>query len=290
MIDLHCHSIFSDGEHSPAELLKKAENLGLTYFSITDHNNCFAYENIDQTVFSGRLIPGVEIVTSFETHIIEVLGYGIDIKKINEWVVKNKNKELEFAKTIYPKLTQIFDKEKIKYTKNVNYEEIVKDDDPTGKIKQYIYNDLLKYEENQNIIKEDILLTYANFNKKGLNNPNSNFFISEYIRFPSINETIDLIHKSGGLSFIAHIYQYNVENHIDFLEKIRNQVNLDGIETYHSSFSKEQTKQINDYADKNNLYKSGGSDYHGKLKPGIKLGLNLEIEDEIITPWINKIK
>ena len=37
------------------------------------------------------------------------------------------------------------------------------------------------------------------------------------------------------------------------------------------------------------LYKSGGSDYHGKLKPGIKMGLDLQIPDNIIEPWINKV-
>lgn len=50
MIDLHCHSNFSDGDLSPSELLNKAENMGLSYFSITDHNNCFAYEKIDTKV------------------------------------------------------------------------------------------------------------------------------------------------------------------------------------------------------------------------------------------------
>ena len=244
MIDLHCHSVFSDGEFTPNELLEKAEKLNLTYFSITDHNNCFAYDNIDKSKFSGKIIPGVEIVTSFEKHIIEILGYGVDTQKINKWVIENQKKELEFAKTIYRKLAEIFDKENIRYTKNINDEEIVNQEDPTGKIKLYIYNDLLKYKENQNIVKEDILSSYSNFNKKGLNNPNSAFFISEYTRFPSIKETIDLVHESNGLCFLAHIYQYNVTNHIEFLNKIVKEVSLDGVETYHSSFYKEQIDEI----------------------------------------------
>ena len=289
MIDLHCHSSFSDGDCTPNELLKKAELLNLTYFSITDHNNCFAYENLDTDIFKGTIITGIEIVTSFEKHIIEILGYGVDIKEINEWSRKNQKKEKDYAEQIYDILIKIFEQNKICYTKNVNIQEMIRRDDPTGNIKQYIYNDLLKYKKNAEIIGEDILHSYANFNKKGLNNPNSLIFINEYKRFPKINEVVNLIHENNGLCFLAHLYQYNVDKHIEFLNQIMDSVKLDGVETYHSSFSEKQTAQINEYAMKVNLYRSGGSDFHGKLKPGINLGLDLKIPEEIIKPWVNKI-
>ena len=289
MIDLHCHSIYSDGDCEPNELLKKAEELRLTYFSITDHNNCFAYENIDTSKFSGTLLNGIEIVTSFEKHIIEILGYGVDVQEINKWSRENKKKEKDYAKQIYNVLIAIFEKNKISYTKNVNIQEIISGEDPTGKIKQYIYNDLLQYKNNIEIIGNDTLYSYANFNKKGLNNPNSSLFINEYKRFPSIKEVIDLVHKNNGLCFLAHIYQYNVNNHIEFLNRLMNTVKLDGIETYHSSFSETQTAQINEYAKKMNLYRSGGSDYHGKLKPNVNLGLDFQILEKIIEPWVSKV-
>ncbi len=290
MIDLHSHSVFSDGEFTPNELLKKAEQLKLDYFSITDHNNCFAYEDIENTIFSGKLIKGVELVTSFEKHIIEVLGYGVEIQKINEWSKQNAKKELEYAKSIYDILFMIFEKEGIFYTKQNNVKDKIPSQDPTGWIKQYIYEDLLKYDKNQEIIGKEILSTYSAFNKKGLNNPNSILFIHEYTRFPTLQEVVELIHNSNGLCFLAHLYQYNANNHIEFLNKIVKGVKLDGIETYHSSFSREQIEEINEYADKLNLYKCGGSDYHGKLKPGINLGLDLQISNELIKPWISKIK
>lgn len=284
MIDLHCHSSFSDGEFIPNELLKKAEELKLNYFSITDHNNCFAYENLDSSNFNGILVPGVEIATSFEKHIIEILGYGVNIEQINQWNRQNQIKDLQYTEMIYDQFINIFEKKGIQYTKINDKEKIIK-----GKIKQYFYQDLLKYEKNKDIIGMEILNSYADFNKKGLNNPNSILFISEYTRFPSLVEAIELIQKNGGLCFLAHVYQYNVGNHIEFLDRIRNYVKIDGIETYHSSFSKEQIIQINQYADKYNLYKSGGSDYHGKLRPGVKLGLDLQISEELIKPWISKL-
>lgn len=158
----------------------------------------------------------------------------------------------------------------------------------TGTIKELIYKDLLKYEENKNMIGKE-LQSYSSFNKVGLNNPASILFINENERFLSIYKTVDLIHRNGGLCFLAHVYQYDVKNHIDFLNEIIEEIDLDGIEIRHSSFSKEQVEKITKYADQKGLYKSGGSDFHGRLKPGINLGLDMTIGEDIIKPWIDKV-
>ena len=63
---------------------------------------------------------------------------------------------------------------------------------------------------------------------------------------------------------------------------------IDGFECYHSNFSKEQIEYILEYCDNKGLLKSGGSDYHGKNKPGIELKVgkgNLEIPRDIIKNW-----
>ena len=49
MIDLHIHTIYSDGADTLTEVLKKAEKLKLEYISITDHDNCYAYDELKKT-------------------------------------------------------------------------------------------------------------------------------------------------------------------------------------------------------------------------------------------------
>ena len=235
MIDLHCHSTFSDGELKPNELLQEAEKLGLSYFSITDHNNCFAYQNINKKFFNGKLITGVELGTSFDGQIIEILGYGMDINEINNWRKIEEKKEPEYERIVYDRLEEIFEKNNIHYSKNAKLREQIDDTFETGTIKQLIYKDLLKYKENKQIITDE-LESYSNFNKIGLNNPKSILYIHEYTRFLSLKEAVDIIHRNGGLCFLAHIYQYEVGNHLQFLDRIRDVVRLDGIEVYHSSF------------------------------------------------------
>lgn len=63
---------------------------------------------------------------------------------------------------------------------------------------------------------------------------------------------------------------------------------IDGIEVYHSSFTKEEMKELEKYCKKNNLYISGGSDCHGDKKPDRKIGIgynNLNISEDVISDW-----
>ena len=66
---------------------------------------------------------------------------------------------------------------------------------------------------------------------------------------------------------------------------------IDGVECNYSSFTEEQTQRLEEFCDNNSLLKSGGSDYHGMLKPNIQMGRgtnNKKIEKKIIEKWINK--
>ena len=44
MIDLHMHTVYSDGDKAVEEILKLCEEKQLEYISITDHNNCMQYK------------------------------------------------------------------------------------------------------------------------------------------------------------------------------------------------------------------------------------------------------
>lgn len=87
MIDLHMHSVYSDGDKTVEEILKMCEDKKLEYISITDHNTCAAYEDkniLNNNIFSGKIIKGVEMNATFENKNIEILGYNINRPKIIE--------------------------------------------------------------------------------------------------------------------------------------------------------------------------------------------------------------
>ena len=114
--------------------------------------------------------------------------------------------------------------------------------------------------------------------------PNMNF-----IEFrPPYKEVIDIIHKAGGKAFLAHPFEYKFKDTIGFINDLRKEKELDGIECFHPSANQEQRNILVDYAKNNNLYISGGSDYHGNPKPDIEIGVgrgDLSISEEILN-WL----
>lgn len=63
---------------------------------------------------------------------------------------------------------------------------------------------------------------------------------------------------------------------------------IDGVEVYHSSFTKEQTNTLINYCQDKKLLMSGGSDCHGEEKKERRLGIgygNLNIDKKIIENW-----
>lgn len=76
-VDLHIHSNYSDGELSPQEIVIKAKEKGLKYFSICDHNTLKPYLSTN-IAKEESLIPAIEFDCWYKGVLIHILGYGID--------------------------------------------------------------------------------------------------------------------------------------------------------------------------------------------------------------------
>lgn len=96
MVDLHMHTIYSDGDKTVEEVLKMCEERKLEYISITDHDTCWQYEDgalKDNKIFSGKIIKGAELHAVFQNRSIEILAYNIDTNIINEWCERYYSEE-----------------------------------------------------------------------------------------------------------------------------------------------------------------------------------------------------
>ena len=290
MIDLHMHTTYSDGTDTVKELLEKAESLGLEVISITDHNTCKSYFEMEEfnvkEIYKGDILVGCEFTTSFDNRLIEVLGYGFDYKKVNKYLEEFYSDELVSKRTniLYNRLL-----DRIKELGLEFHLERVRDKKFTNEFfERGIYEELVKYENNKEKLKEDVWASFSNFYRKGLTNPKSKLFINHVEFKPSIKEIVNLIHKNGGIAFLAHPYQYKFTDTEKFLDKIYDEVALDGIECFYTTFSEEQTNYLLDFAKKKNLLISGGSDYHGTNKENHNLGVgrgNLKISKDIINNY-----
>ncbi|MCA0402923.1 MAG: PHP domain-containing protein [Proteobacteria bacterium] len=108
MIDLHCHSFFSDGIHSPEELLHKALESGIKILALTDHDTIKGLDDL-HAANKGNLISiinGIEISCSWKKQDIHVLGLNIDRQCdiLNNLVESQTEARIERAKQIGQKL------------------------------------------------------------------------------------------------------------------------------------------------------------------------------------------
>ncbi|MCI9063666.1 MAG: PHP domain-containing protein [Clostridia bacterium] len=292
MIDIHMHSVYSDGSKTVKEILQMCEDKKLEYVSITDHNNCEAYYDkdlINNNIFKGKIIKGCELNAEFKNRAIEILGYNINTDVIMEWRQKYYSTEKlnQNNKIIQEKFLNILDNKGIIYNK----EDIRPLKDYKEYIERPIWEEVMKHPENKEIVGEEYFKpSLGVFFRKEVTNPNSDYFLNRVSTFPNVNEVVDIIHKAGGKAFVTHPFEYRYEDTIKFLDELRQEKELDGIECFHPSSENEgKTNILIDYARRNNLYISGGSDYHGKNKPDIQIGTgrgSLSIPKELIEEWI----
>ena len=296
MVDMHIHTLYSDGDETLEEVLKICEEKKLECISITDHNNCRQYEDDswNKNIFTGRVVKGAEMNATLDNgKRIEFLAYNIkDENIINEWSDKFYSKEILKAR---------FEKDKNKILDICNENKLVYDIDNIKKdipytdfYVVYMYYELIKYPENIEKMGE-CAKSFNDFRRLGLSNPNSIFYMGEdNSKKPMFRDVANKIHEAGGLVFLAHPFEYKFEDTIGFIDELRKDIKLDGIECFHPSA--ETDNRINillDYAKKNNLFISGGSDFHGDKKPNNDIGIGsgtLYISKIYIDEWAEYIE
>lgn len=69
MVDLHMHTLFSDGELLPSELVRRAKSKGLRYIAITDHIDHSNYKNVVP-----RIVEFAEKIREVENEIVVIPG------------------------------------------------------------------------------------------------------------------------------------------------------------------------------------------------------------------------
>ena len=209
------------------------------------------------------------------------MGYNIDYNIINEYLPYNLIKQRSRERKQHTLDVLISKLEDIG---------IIVDEDKLNK--RFSADVAVYYYLIQNIpdikskLPKELMDNVNSFFRKGVSNPKSDFYVDNSKFYLSPKEASDLIHKAGGKVFLAHAYLYAFDDIIKFIDELRNETVIDGLEVFHSSFSKEQSDSLITYCKKNNLYMSGGSDYHGEAKPLIKLKIgsnNLNIGNDILT-------
>lgn len=289
MVDLHTHTIYSDGDKSLQDLLIEAEKNNVKILSITDHDTVDAYEELNnmdyKKIYTGKIITGAEFNCVFNNAKIELLGYAFDVDKINEFCKNTYNKNLEYMdlNKEFKLMMDTCHKNGIKVD-NLSYDESM------GWPIDIIFPSIKKYQENKRLFTDRQWNDISYFFRCCNCNIDFPLYIDFSNQMPSAKVVSDAIRNAGGKVFLAHLYLYPLKDHLAYLDKLVSENIIDGIEVYHSKFTIDESKILEEYAKKHNLLISGGTDYHGSKKLGREIGTgygNINIDESVVSNWIN---
>jgi predicted metal-dependent phosphoesterase TrpH len=257
MIDLHAHSTESDGTLAPVELIAAAARVGLEALAITDHDT---FTGFDQAASAARehaldLVCGIELSTRYRNRAVHLLGYFLANQpgqEFREWVLQRQDARHRRNRELTAKLqAQGFD---------ITLEEI------------YRLGGALPGRPHfaAVLVQKGYFASTQQAFDKCLGETGTCFVVRDD---PSFEETVQRVNASGGFSSLPHPGRVTRDPIAleQYLREMR-EIGLGGIEVYHSDHSAAETELYLDLAARLGLAVTGGSDFHGAIKPHIQLG------------------
>lgn len=251
-LDLHCHTSFSDGSFTPEEVVDQAATAGVTTLAITDHDDVGYWPRAKAAadVAGIRLIPGVELSASHRGTDVHILGYGLnpDSVELRDDLAHYRNERASRAKRMVRLLQRL----------GLTIE----------------FTDVLGLAEHGAIGRPHVARHLVNTGQV----PSVQAAFDLYLgdgrpayqdkAFLSPAEACAVIHDAGGVAVVAHPVIKGVDSFIPDLAA----AGLDGIEVMHPQQDAGDRHRLGAYADEYDLLKTGGSDFHGTVKPEVHFG------------------
>lgn len=268
LVDLHIHSNNSDGSDTIENLIFNIKKSGIKTFALTDHDTVAGCSEVISKLPSDiKFIPSIELTCKEDFVKCHILGYNCDFRNKKLLDLIEKGKELRRIKL----------ETRIKYLKDRWNIELTQEE------KDWLYS-------RKSVVKTHIANILVN---RGLEKDNVSA-MKKYLdgcksgdtKFDG-KEAIDAIKASGGIAIWAHPLGGEGEVHIsedEFLKRyhILKLIGIEGLECYYSRYNKEEIEFLVDFSNKNDLFISAGSDYHGSNKD-IPIG-KLNVENKIVNP------
>ncbi len=277
-IDLHVHSTFSDGSETTEKLVKLVAEAKLAAFALTDHDTTDGYKSLYEAASKHNVgipkedqlevLPGVEMSAAYKNKDIHILGLLVDPNDSEFNALLKAAEKERISRNI--KMIENLKSAGIP----ISYEEIVASA-PDSIITRAHFG---KY-----LVEKGIVNDYPSAFEKYLGD-NTPYYVAR--KFTSPKDAIEGIIKAGGVPVLAHPIIYRLP--IPELEALVDTLityGLRGIETLYSSHSKQDENYVRGLAKRKRLVITGGSDFHGKPKPAINLGIgrgNLRIPYSIL--------
>ena len=242
LIELQSHSTVSDGQLAPAEVVAKAWEAGVTTLALTDHDAIAGVAEAEDAAkrLGIELVPAIEMSCVHEyAEDLHICGYWVDLGKIAPACERAQHERVTRAGEIVERLR--------KWGFDLHLEDAVREAGDALSIGRPHIARAAGAEGDLGPFFEEYLV------------PGAKAFVPR--RWPTAEQTIELIREAGGVAVIAHPYwDISAPSEVDDL--IRS-LGADGVETFYPTHSREQTAHLLELCAELDLIATASSDYHG---------------------------
>ena len=249
-VDLHSHSIFSDGTLTPEGLVARAVERHLAALALTDHDTLEGVARA-RTAAGGalELVPGIELSSAFDGVDLHVLGYYLnpDDSRLRERLVRFREDRRRRALAIVERLAAA--------GAPVDPQSVMRRAGPGVVGRPHVAEALLEAGHVESL--DQAFRRYLG--------PQGVAFVPRPAFSPE--EAIALIHAADGVSVLAHPGALLADTVIERLVA----AGLRGIEVWHPQHSSTTVRRYRALALRLGLVETGGSDFHAEGR-GTDLG------------------
>jgi 3',5'-nucleoside bisphosphate phosphatase len=244
-VDLHIHTTASDGKYTPAEIVRKARECGLTDIAICDHDS---FEGVIPAQAAALKYPGLNVISGVEINTdtslgeLHILGFFIDCKsqELDSVLKRLRTSRIERASRMVEKLHRL----------GINIDpERVREIAGEGSVgRPHIAQAM--YEKGYVFSLQD---AFAKYISRG-----GPAYVERDKTTPA--EAIQLILRAKGIPALAH--PFTSENPEPLIRELKTS-GLMGLEVFYGNYDSSQIQELLRLAYKYDLVPTGGSDFHG---------------------------
>ncbi|GGI75353.1 PHP domain-containing protein [Legionella impletisoli] len=256
MIDLHCHSIYSDGTHTPEELIAMGVQAGLKVLALTDHDSMAGVNEL-LTAGAGKMhiINGIELSTRWKKHELHIIGLNIPLDDVsfNALIARQRENRHARALEIASKLASF------------GVEDAYEKACAVAGHEQVARPHFAKVLMNEGITDS----LQSGFNRL-LGRGKPAYVVTPWVE---MDEAVKSIALAGGQAVIAHPLKYSLtRTKLNELIKSFKESGGVGMEVVSGETMDIQVSELVKLCNRYDLLASSGSDFHGEQVSRIRLG------------------
>jgi predicted metal-dependent phosphoesterase TrpH len=255
MIDLHSHTLHSDGQRSPEELLAEAAAARVTVLSLTDHDTVSGIEAATRaaTQCGIRLVPGIELSCELHGREVHILGHLLDPRSPGLVALA-----AEMLAERRERMEKMVARSKDAGLAGITMERVVAASGGENLGRPHLARALIDCGHARGM--KDAFERFLR--------PGGPLYVDR--RRLSVADAVKLVRAAGGTSSLAHPGANEVSRHEI---KVCAELGLDAVEALHPDHAPNQVEAYERWAAEFGMLVTAGSDYHGPaVQPGRKLG------------------